>query len=139
LFISDASQRIISRREGGPIAALVASASVRRKAVLTCSSIAPSPLPCGIASSLKAWSKAMFIIPGPTLLDTEDWWLRTRKQVPKKHRRDFDTVTILLHWKIWKERNSRIFDDQAHTVDEVFDSIRDDIAMWRSAGLVLSS
>jgi hypothetical protein len=97
------------------------------------------PFAIAVWHRLKAWSKAMFIIPGPTLLDTEDWWLRTRKQVPKKHRRDFDTVTILLHWKIWKERNSRIFDDQAHTVDEVFDSIRDDIAMWRSAGLVLSS
>jgi hypothetical protein len=78
----------------------------------------------------------VFPVPGPNFTSTEDWWLLVRKQVPKIRRRDFDTVVILVHWRIWKERNSRIFDGVQHSAQEVFEGIRDEIAMWRYAGLV---
>jgi hypothetical protein len=81
---------------------------------------------------------ADFPVPGPNFTSTEDWWLQVRKQVPKIYRRDFDTVTILVHWKIWKERNVRIFENIHHTVEEVFQGIREEIAIWRSAGRVVA-
>lgn len=85
---------------------------------------------------IRVWSSAMFLVPGSRFTSTEDWWLVARKQVPKARRRDFDTVTILIHWRIWKERNSRIFDGAQHSAEEVFESIRDEITSWRSAGLI---
>jgi hypothetical protein len=85
---------------------------------------------------IRLWSSAVFPVPGPNFTSTEDWWLLVRKQVPKIRRRDFDTVVILVHWRIWKERNSRIFDGVQHLAQDVFEGIRDEIAMWRYAGLV---
>lgn len=40
----------------------------------------------------------------------------------------FDTITTLIHWRIWKERNARVFDQQASSVDKVFDAFREDLA-----------
>jgi hypothetical protein len=85
---------------------------------------------------IRRWTGANFQVPSNSFSSTEDWWLRTRKQVPKTHRRNFDMVAILVHWKIWKERNSRVFENLTHSVDEVFEGIRDDIFMWRAAGKV---
>jgi hypothetical protein len=51
-------------------------------------------------------------------------------------RRDFDGVVILVHWRIWKERNSRVFDNTQHSAEEVFESIREEIGQWRAAGTI---
>jgi hypothetical protein len=104
--------------------------------VLICSSIAGTST---VWRKLRTWSAATFRAPGPSFHTTEDWWLKARKQVPKPLRRDFDTVVILVHWKIWKERNARIFEGAQHSAEEVFDGIRDDIAIWRSAGLIVAT
>jgi hypothetical protein len=85
---------------------------------------------------IRSWASTRIPLPGQNFANTEDWWLLARKQVPKVRRRDFDTVVVLAHWRIWKERNSRIFEGAKHSVQEVFQGIRDDIAMWRHAGLI---
>ena len=54
--------------------------------------------------------------------------IRARQQIPKTRRRVFDTITTLIHWRIWKERNARVFDQQASSVDKVFDAFREDLA-----------
>lgn len=87
---------------------------------------------------IKAWSNADFPTPSPAFPTTEDWWLQARKRVPKNLRRDFDTVVILVHWKLWKERNNRIFDSVSHGEELVLDGIREDIAIWRSAGRIIT-
>ena len=43
---------------------------------------------------------------------------------------------ILIHWRIWKERNARILDNVASTVDRVLELIKEDITMWRAAGCI---
>jgi hypothetical protein len=43
-----------------------------------------------------------------------------------------------VHWKLWKERNSRIFENQRHSDEAVFEGIREDISLWRSAGRVVA-
>jgi hypothetical protein len=76
----------------------------------TCTHLfAHCPFSVAVWLRLRSWTMADFLVPGPNFTTTEDWWLQVRKQVPKIYRRDFDTVTILVHWKIWKERNVRIF------------------------------
>jgi hypothetical protein len=51
-------------------------------------------------------------------------------------RKDFDAVVILVHWHIWKERNSRVFDNVHHSAEDVFEMIRGEIRAWRAAGRV---
>jgi hypothetical protein len=34
-----------------------------------------------------------------------EWWLVARKQVPKLGRKRFDSLTLLVRWSLWKERN----------------------------------
>jgi hypothetical protein len=59
-----------------------------------------------------------------------------RKRAPKNLRRDFDTVAILVHWRIWKERNARIFQQESNAVDRLFELIMEDIRSWRAAGCI---
>jgi hypothetical protein len=55
---------------------------------------------------LQVWANADFLIPDNNFVSTEDWWLKARKRAPKELWRDFDTFTILVHWRLWKERNA---------------------------------
>jgi hypothetical protein len=81
----------------------------------------------------------VFPVPSPSFASTEDWWLLVRKWVPKTLRGDFHKVVILDHWKILKERNLRILEGEQHLAEEVFWSIRDEIALWCSAGPVAAA
>jgi hypothetical protein len=85
---------------------------------------------------VRTWSRANFPIPDDTFGSTEEWWLMARKRAPKNIRRDFDTVAILVHWRIWKERNSRIFQQECSTADRVFELIIEDIHSWKAAGYI---
>jgi hypothetical protein len=86
----------------------------------------------------RTWTKASFPIPGNDFRSTEEWWIAARKVAPKTIRRDFDTISILLHWQIWKERNARIFQNEFCTVDRVLELIIEEIRTWRAAGCVAS-
>lgn len=77
-----------------------------------------------------------FIIPEDSFSTTEEWWLKARKGIPKPMRKNFDTIVILLHWRIWKERNSRIFDNVNSSAGRVRDLVLEDIGMWRAAGYI---
>jgi hypothetical protein len=85
----------------------------------------------------RAWTKASFPIPDDDF-HTEEWWIEARKVVPKAIRRDFDTISILLHWQVWKERNARIFQNEFSTVGRVLELIIEEIRVWRAADCVAS-
>ena len=85
----------------------------------------------------RSWTGADFFIPDNTFASTREWWLQTRAVIPKHIRRNFDTVVILMHWKIWKGRNSRIFDQVAASPSGVLERIVEDVAMWRAAGCIV--
>jgi hypothetical protein len=64
--------------------------------------------------------------------------LAARQKAPKNLRSDFDTVAILAHWRLWKERNARIFQQEENSVDRVFELIIEDIHVWRAAGCIVN-
>ncbi|KQK19492.1 hypothetical protein BRADI_1g48595v3 [Brachypodium distachyon] len=68
----------------------------------------------------------------------EDWWTTERKYASKLLRRDFDTITILIHWRIWKERNARIFQQESCSADSVVKLIIDELQSWKVARCVLA-
>uniref|UniRef100_A0A0E0F3E5 Disease resistance N-terminal domain-containing protein n=1 Tax=Oryza meridionalis TaxID=40149 RepID=A0A0E0F3E5_9ORYZ len=64
-----------------------------------------------------------------------DWWIATRRRFQNTYRTDFDSLFMLIYWLIWKERNTRIFQHIAKSVDRLADDINEEIAIWRAAGI----
>ena len=62
------------------------------------------------------------------------WWLHARKRVPKSQRRGFDSVVVLTAWCLWKERNSRFYNRNSKTVQEVLQAIKNEALDWVAAG-----
>jgi hypothetical protein len=64
--------------------------------------------------------------------------LEARGRAPSQLKRDFDTVAILVHWRIWKERNARIFQHEVSTVEKVFELIVEDVRTWKAARCIVA-
>jgi hypothetical protein len=64
----------------------------------------------------------------------QEWWISSRKQIPIRFRRAFDSVVIVVSWNVWKERNSRTFDGRNRTTAQVCDAILDEIRDCVAAG-----
>ncbi|TVU34142.1 hypothetical protein EJB05_15971, partial [Eragrostis curvula] len=58
------------------------------------------------------------------------WWLRSRKRVPKRLRPGFDTLLILVAWRIWNERNNRVFKFQALQPVALSQEIINEAYLW---------
>ena len=57
-----------------------------------------------------------------------------RKRLQKEDRKAFDTLTVLICWLLWKERNNRTFDHSVHTIQETLVKVTDEITYWLLAG-----
>ncbi|CAL4994550.1 unnamed protein product [Urochloa decumbens] len=65
------------------------------------------------------------------------WWLTQRKQLDKLSRKRFDSIVLLTTWKLWNERNARVFRGTAKQPTLAFNEIREEIQSWSRAGLML--
>jgi len=65
---------------------------------------------------------------------TMEWWIRSRKLVPKLAHRGFDSLFFLISWMIWKERNARTFGGAAVSPNELQAKIQDEVQAWGLAG-----
>lgn len=77
-------------------------------------------------------------IQGPsTDADFLDWWLLQRQRFNGKTRRGFDSITIVIAWALWKQRNARVFNNisRQRTASQLKMEILDEIDDWRKAGL----
>jgi hypothetical protein len=63
-----------------------------------------------------------------------DWWLRTRKMIPKPLRCGFDSFVFLVGWILWKERNSRTFNGVASQAMVLINAMQEEGAPWCSTG-----
>ena len=48
--------------------------------------------------------------------------------------RGLDTLTMLIRWSLWKERNARLFDNHSSIVLDVRERIKVDINLWIFSG-----
>jgi hypothetical protein len=53
--------------------------------------------------------------------------------VPAQLRRGFDSTVLLVWWRLWKERNSRTFDNSASTVQQVAKLVLKEMDEWIAA------
>jgi hypothetical protein len=91
------------------------------------------------AFSQQVWHTALGVIGiDQVVFVAEDtfwtWWLRSRKLIPKELRRGFDSFAFLVGWNLWKERNSRTFNDITCSAAEVLRAIADEANLWMLAG-----
>jgi hypothetical protein len=42
---------------------------------------------------------------------------------------------MLVCWRIWKERNARVFDQKEKTVESLVADIKEDVMVWRAASI----
>ncbi|WVZ53275.1 LOW QUALITY PROTEIN: hypothetical protein U9M48_004243 [Paspalum notatum var. saurae] len=64
-----------------------------------------------------------------------DRWLQSRKDLPKSIKRGFDSLTLLVTWTVWKERNERVFRHRARMPGVVVDKIKEEALRWVLAGV----
>jgi hypothetical protein len=59
--------------------------------------------------------------------------------VPGHLRQGFDSVVLLVSWRLWRERNSRVFDNISITVDQARRVVLDEGDEWITAGFTVIS
>jgi len=57
-----------------------------------------------------------------------------RRQVPKEPQKGFDSAILLVSWWLWKERNSRVFDNVAYMADQATRKVMEEGDEWIAAG-----
>lgn len=68
---------------------------------------------------------------GTTLLD---WWTELRGRVDKVYQRGFDSLALLICWKIWLFYNDEVFNNHHISSDTMVVLIWDEVELWCGAG-----
>jgi hypothetical protein len=63
-----------------------------------------------------------------------EWWMHSRKMIPRPTRRGFDSLFFLIGWLLWKERNARTFNGVASLVAQLGTLIQEEFNAWCMAG-----
>jgi hypothetical protein len=96
----------------------------------------------GCVYARQVWHRCFMLmgmeVPMPTETDNlQDWWALARKRFRRKEKKGFDSFIILIAWRIWKQRNARIFDNVARQFSEVqlVEQIVEEWDLWAKASL----
>jgi hypothetical protein len=84
---------------------------------------------------LRSWLGVSFSLPGDEGEHLTEWWRQVRQLFQPSYRPAFDTLCMLVCWMLWKERNLRIFEHKDCTAAQVYRAIRDEVLIWREAGV----
>lgn len=66
------------------------------------------------------------------------WWMDVRRQVPKELRKGFDSAVLLASWRLWKECNSRVFDNAVCSPAQAVRRVFEEAEEW-IVGAILGS
>jgi hypothetical protein len=67
------------------------------------------------------------------------WWICSRKRVPQRRRKAFDSLVILVAWELWLERNDRTFSSRARTAMALAIHVSEQVELWCRASLIIRS
>jgi hypothetical protein len=65
---------------------------------------------------------------------TSDWWISVTSTPNTPPHKGLRSITLLVSWEIWKERNRRIFDHRESSVPSVVNRIKAEASLWIAAG-----
>jgi hypothetical protein len=96
----------------------------------------------GCVYARQVWIRCLraFGLTVPILTATDSlrsWWFEARKRFRRKEKRGFDTLVTLISWRLWKQRNARVFDNGTRQFSEeaLVDQILAEWDLWSKAGL----
>ena len=91
---------------------------------------------CFIWSSISAWSRCPGMNPAnrETASDLTTWFFNLVGNSTSTEAKGARSLTILVAWSIWCERNSRIFYDAVKTPSRIVEEIKETARLWVSAG-----
>ena len=70
----------------------------------------------------------------PSVQDNlREWWVHTRGSFTGATRRKLDTVIVLVAWKVWRERNRRVFDKILKPTNVLIEHIKNEAKQWNLA------
>jgi hypothetical protein len=50
------------------------------------------------------------LAPEITDVVSQDWWRKAEQKVPNSQRKGFNSLVILVSWRLWKQRDACVFD-----------------------------
>jgi hypothetical protein len=67
----------------------------------------------------------------------QNWWKNARGRFRKKEKQGFDALVILITWRLWKQRNARVFNNhrKQFSVQGLVDQVIAEWELWSVAGL----
>jgi hypothetical protein len=68
-----------------------------------------------------------------TTASIDMWWLNMSTKA-SPNRKALASITMLVSWTIWKERNARVFNSKAAPTSVLLETIKDDVRLWIAAG-----
>ena len=62
------------------------------------------------------------------------WWQQAKQSTPKPQRKGLASITLLLPWMVWKQRNECIFEGAQASTASVLAKIKEEATCWARAG-----
>lgn len=84
---------------------------------------------------IKGWIGVGFLLPSESGLDLGEWWLAMRQNFRNNYKDAIDSLVLLVCWMVWKKRNARVFQNQRRSAGFLFGSIKEEVAIWKEAGV----
>jgi hypothetical protein len=63
-----------------------------------------------------------------------EWFAKLSGQNTRSRRKGASSLSILVCWALWRERNSRVFQGEEKTITRLITEIKDDACLWTRAG-----
>jgi hypothetical protein len=64
------------------------------------------------------------------------WWLHARKRVVRQRHKAFDSLVTLVAWRVWHERNERVFHSTCNLLPQLVGNILAELDCWCRVQLV---
>lgn len=74
------------------------------------------------------------LAPNATTPSLDGWISQSRRLLPPPRRKSWTTLVQLTWWTLWKERNTRIFQNKASSLTRIQSCIAEEAKAWKDAG-----
>jgi hypothetical protein len=72
----------------------------------------------------------LFLAPEITDVVFQDWWRKPEQKVPNSQRKGFNSLVILVSWRLWKQRNACVFGRIPPSIRNILQEIYEDAKFW---------
>jgi hypothetical protein len=63
-------------------------------------------------------------------LNLRNWWLQASSVLQGSEKKRLNTLVMLVTWRIWCERNIRLFENNYRPIQQIIEQIKSDARHW---------